>query len=108
MSTRTTQASPATFAMSVQEKLTLNFDMASLLNSADNEEVTDVVTKLTNGTSRAVIPLTDHPTHNTSTIDQTIDGAELKAGLTFRLGILFTAAPSANRWLVELSIVAIP
>jgi methionine-rich copper-binding protein CopC len=108
MSTRTTQAVPSAFTMSVQEKLTLNFDMSPLLNSADSEVLADVETKLVNGTTRAVVPLTDDPTHDTSTIDQTVDGAELVAGITFRLEILFTAVPSTNRWLVELSIVTIP
>ena len=109
MSTRTTQAVPSTFTMSVQEKLTLTFDMASLLNSADSEVVEDVVTSLINGTTRAVVPLADDSVVDGSVVNQTIDGAsELEAGTTFRLSILFTAAPSTNRWLVELSIVVIP
>lgn len=109
MTTRTTQASPSTHTMSKREKLTLAFDMSGLLNPADSESVADVVCTLTNGMTREVVPLTDPPVFAGPSISQTIDGpSELVAGDTFNLSILFNAAPSTNRWLVELSIVVIP
>ena len=111
MTTSPTAVDPPLFAMAATEEQTPAIDMTPDLSSGQHVTLNSVV--LTNSDTGQVVTLSNSPTVVTAAsgmlalVEQTIDGNNdaIVAGQTYRLRVTYTAYPTTNRFVRDLTII---